>query len=130
MMTQKAEVTCKKCGHEFEAEVIDHVDLSEDKHLIRSIRSGTANRVKCPRCGVEMDLDRSIVINFEPQNRIVLFDKGAESGDFRESLKSSYNNIIEYNEILSEVGKEVDFRIISNLGELRQLLEAYLDLFG
>ncbi|MBD3158110.1 MAG: hypothetical protein GF309_04915 [Candidatus Lokiarchaeota archaeon] len=129
-MTQKAEIECNKCGHEFEAEVIDHVDLSEDKNLIRSIRSGEANHVTCPRCGAEMDLDRSIVINFEPQNRIVVFDKNAGQPDSRAALMASYNNVIEYNETLGEVGKEVDFRIVSDLDELRKLLNAYLELFG
>ncbi|MBS3795304.1 MAG: hypothetical protein KGY80_10425 [Candidatus Thorarchaeota archaeon] len=129
-MTQKAEIVCNKCGHEFEAQVIDHVDLSEDKNLISSIRNGEANHVTCPRCGAEMDLDRSIVINFEPQNRIVVFDKNARQTDSRAALMASYNNVIEYNETLSEVGKEVDFRIVSNLGELRKLLDAYLELFG
>lgn len=129
-MTQKADIECRKCGHEFEADVIDHVDLSEDKNLIDAIRNGTANRVACPRCGAQMALDRSIVINFEPQNRIVVFDKSSRKGESRKALMSSYNNVIDYNETLSEVGKEVDFRIVSDLGELRKLLDAYLELFG
>ena len=75
--TSTAEVQCEKCKRVYEATVVDHIDLSMDQDLIKALRTGKANRVQCPKCKKVMYLDRSIVINFEPDDRIVFYDPNA-----------------------------------------------------
>ncbi|MHA2150486.1 MAG: CpXC domain-containing protein [Candidatus Thorarchaeota archaeon] len=121
-----AEVKCSKCKNVYEADVIDHIDLSEDRHLISPLKSGKANRVQCPKCKKVMYMDRGIVINFEPENVIVLYDKKARTKDAKESFLEDYHNVISFNEILSEVGAETEFMIISKLDKLKTMLDDYL----
>jgi hypothetical protein len=109
----------------YESDVIDHIDLSEDRDLIKPLKSGKANRVQCPKCKKVMYLDRSIVINFEPDNRIVLYDKKARSKAAKEALLEDYRSVIAFNEILSEVGEETEFEIITKLDKLKALLNEY-----
>ena len=119
------EVECEKCGHRFEATVIDHVDLAEDRDLLKKVKSGKVNRVQCPKCKKVMFLQRSIVINFEPENLIVLYDPAATDSQRREELERDYKTVVTYNEVLEEIGEEIDFRIISDLSELKKIVTAY-----
>ena len=73
--TSIAEVKCEKCKTVYEAEVIDHIDLSEDREIVKALRTGKANRVQCSKCKKVMYLDRSIVINFDPESHIVVYDQ-------------------------------------------------------
>lgn len=120
------EVKCEKCKTIYEAEVIDHIDLSEDRDIIRVLKTGKANRVQCSKCKKVMYLNRSIVVNFDPESRIVLFDPKARTKAQKEELTQDYRNVIMYNEILQEVGEETEFTVLSNLGKFKDLLEAYM----
>lgn len=71
-------------------------------------------------------MDRSIVINFEPENVIVLFDKKARTKTAKESILEDYRSVISFNEILSEIGEETDFTIITKLDKLKTMLDDYL----
>jgi hypothetical protein len=110
----------------YEAEVIDHVSLEEDRDLIKSLKSGKANRVQCPKCKKVMYLDRSIVINFEPENHIVVFDKKARSKAAKDELIESFKDVISFNETLSEIGEETEFSVITKQDKLKALLVEYL----
>ncbi|TET08760.1 MAG: hypothetical protein E3J86_10030 [Candidatus Thorarchaeota archaeon] len=124
--TSVVEVKCSKCKNAYEADVIDHIDLSEDRDLIKPLKSGKANRVQCPKCKKVMYLDRSIVLNFEPENVIVVFDKKARTTAAKESLMEDYRNVVSFNEILSEVAEETEFTIITKLDKLKVMLDDYL----
>ena len=123
--TSNTEVKCVKCKNLYDAEVIDHVTLDEDRELIKSLRTGKANRVQCPKCKKVMYLDRSIVINFEPENRIVVFDPTARSKAEKDQLVTEFKNVISFNETLSEIGEETEFSVVSKLDELKGLLNEY-----
>ncbi|MBD3406827.1 MAG: hypothetical protein GF411_11990 [Candidatus Lokiarchaeota archaeon] len=127
--TSTTEVTCVKCKRVYETEVIDHIDLSEDRELIRKIKSGKANRVQCPKCKKVMYLDRSFVINFEPQNLIVLFDPHLKNKADIDNIMRSYESIISFNEIFVEVGAETEFKVISDLKKLKSLITNYAKLY-
>jgi hypothetical protein len=123
--TSIAEVKCEKCKTVYEAEVVDHVDLSEDREIVKALRIGKANRVQCSKCKKVMYLPRSIVINFDPESRIVLYDPKARTKAQKEELRQEYNNVIAFNEILQEIGEETEFDVISNLSKLKGLLDEY-----
>ena len=106
--------------------MIDHIDLSEDRELIKSLKAGRIGRVQCFKCKKVMYLDRSIVVNFEPENRIVVFDKKARTKAAKEDLMEDYRSVISFNEILSEIGEETEFSIITQLDKLKILLDNYL----
>ncbi len=124
--TSITEVKCEKCKTVYEAEVIDHVDLSEDREIIKVLKTGKANRVQCSKCKKVMYLNRSIVVNFDPESRIVLFDPKARTKAQKEELMLDYRNVITYNEILQEVGEETEFTVLSNLTKFKALLDAYM----
>lgn len=127
--TSEIDVKCVKCKREYQAQVIDHVDLSEDRDIIKGLRSGKANRVQCPKCKKVQYLQRSIVINFEPQSLIVVFDPTAKSQTARDSLLREYQSIISFNETLTEIGEETEFKVISDLKTLKPLLSEYTELY-
>ena len=120
-----AEVKCEKCKTVYEAEVVDHVDLSEDRDIVKALKTGKANRVQCAKCKKVMYLKRSIVINFDPESLIVLYDPKARTKAQKEELMQDYHNVITFNEILQEVGEETEFTVISNLSALKKLLDEY-----
>lgn len=124
--TSITEVKCEKCKTVYEAEVIDHIDLSEDREIIKVLKTGKANRVQCPKCKKVMYLNRSIVVNFDPESRIVLFDPKARTKAQKEELMHDYHSVITFNEILQEVGEETEFTVLSNLGKFKDLLDAYM----
>jgi len=121
-----AEVKCTKCKKVYETDVVDHIDLSEDRDLIKALKVGKANRVQCPKCKKVMYLKRSIVVNFEPENRIVVFDPDARTKAAKEDLMQDYQAVISFNETLSEIAEETEFLIISKLDKLKIMLDAYL----
>ncbi len=121
-----AEVKCSKCKKVYEADVLDHIDLSEDRDLIKSLKTGKANRVQCPKCKKVMYLKRSIVLNFEPENRIVVFDPSARTKVAKESFMQNFQTVISFNETLSEIGEETEFLVVSKLDQLKALLNDYL----
>jgi hypothetical protein len=121
-----AEIKCVKCKKVYESNVIDHIDLSQDRELVKNLKSGKANRVQCPKCKKVQYLDRSIVINFEPENLIVVFDPAAKKKTVREEHERDYKSVIAFNEILEEVGEETDFKIISKLDQLKTLVTDYI----
>lgn len=121
-----AEIKCVKCKKVYECNVIDHIDLSQDRELAKNLKSGKANRVQCPKCKKVQYLDRSIVINFEPENLIVVFDPAAKKKTVREEHERDYKSVIAFNEILEEVGEETDFKIISKLDQLKTLVTDYM----
>jgi hypothetical protein len=73
-----------------------------------------------------MYLDRSIVVNFEPENVIVVFDKNARTKVAKESLMEDYRRVVSFNEILSEVAEETEFSIVTTLDKLKIMLDDYL----
>ena len=123
--TSIAEVKCEKCKAVYEAEVVDHVDLSEDREIVKALKTGKANRVQCSKCKKVMYLTRSIVINFDPESRIVLYDPKARTNAQKEQLTQDYHNVITFNEILQEVGEETEFLVLSDLKKLKSLLDEY-----
>jgi len=127
--TKTIEVTCEKCGKLYEAEAIDHIDLHDDRSLIRNLKSGKANRVQCPKCKKVMYLKRSIVINFEPESKIVVFDASAKSKAAKEELEKTFASVVAFNEILEETGNETEFIVLHDLAKLKRLLEQYLKVY-
>ena len=123
--TSIAEVKCEKCKIVYEAEVVDHIDLSEDRQIVNALKTGKANRVQCTKCKKVMYLKRSIVINFDPESRIVLYDPKARTKAQKEELMQDYHNVITFNEILQEVGEETEFMVLSDLKKLKELLDVY-----
>ena len=121
-----AEVKCSKCKKVYEADVVDHIDLSEDRDLIKALKAGKANRVQCPKCKKVMFLKRSVVVNFEPENRIVVFDPKARTKAAKEDFMQDFQTVISFNETLSEIGEETEFLVISKLDKLKTMLDAYL----
>ncbi|MHA2003476.1 MAG: CpXC domain-containing protein [Candidatus Thorarchaeota archaeon] len=121
-----AEIKCVKCKKVYESDVIDHIDLSKDRDLVKHLKSGKANRVQCPKCKKVQYLDRSIVINFEPENLIVVFDLAAKKKAVREEHERDYQTVIAFNEILEEVGDETEFKVISKLDQLKTLVTDYM----
>ena len=73
-----------------------------------------------------MYLKRSIVVNFEPENKIVVFDPLARTKAAKESLIQDYRSIISFNEILSEIGEDTEFLVISKLDILKSMLKEYI----
>ena len=128
--TKTIEVTCEKCGKLYEAEAIDHIDLHDDRGLIRNLKSGKANRVQCPKCKKVMYLNRSIVINFDPESKIVVFDASAKSKAAKDEMRKTFENIIAINETLAETGNETEFLVLHDLTKLKRLLEQYLKVYG
>lgn len=128
--TKTIEVTCEKCGKLYEAEAIDHIDLHDDRGLIRNLKSGKANRVQCPKCKKVMYLNRSIVINFDPESKIVVFDASAKSKAAKDEMQKTFENIIAINETLEETGNETEFLVLHDLTKLKRLLEQYLKVYG
>lgn len=124
------EVRCVKCKHVYEAEVIDHIDLSEDRDLLKNLRSGKANRVQCPKCRKVEYLNRSIVINFEPENLIVMYDPAARKKDVRENHKREYEGVISFNETLEEIGSETEFKIVTKVEKLKDMISGYVKVHG
>ena len=123
-------MACEKCKKMFETDVIDHIDLSEDAELIKSLKTGKVNRVQCPKCKKVMYLDRSVVVNFEPQDLIVIFDPTAKTKSAKEILKQQYDSVISYNDIFTELGEGVEFQVINKLDELKKLLADHVKQFG
>jgi phage FluMu protein Com len=121
-----AEIKCVKCKKVYEYNVIDHIDLSQDRDLVKKLKAGKANRVQCPKCKKVQYLDRSIVINFEPENLIVVYDPAAKKKVVREEHERDYQTVIEFNEILEEVGEETEFKVISKIDKLKQLVVEYM----
>ncbi|MFX1481865.1 MAG: CpXC domain-containing protein [Promethearchaeota archaeon] len=125
-----AEVKCSKCKKVYETDVIDHIDLSEDRDLIKSLRTGKANRVQCPKCKKVMYLDRSIVVNFEPENKIVVYDTKAKTKEAKESLMENFRSVISFNEVLSELAEETEFTVVTKLDQLKSMLDEYLKVYS
>jgi hypothetical protein len=123
--TSITEVKCEKCKTVYEAEVIDHIDLSEDRDIFKSLKSGKANRVQCAKCKKVMYLNRSIVVNFDPESKIILFDPNARTKKQKEVLMHDYQSVISFNEILQEVGEETEFLVLSNLSKFKKHVEEY-----
>lgn len=128
--TKTIEVTCEKCGKLYEAEAIDHIDLHDDRGLIRNLKSGKANRVQCPKCKKVMYLNRSIVINFDPESKIVVFDASAKSKAAKDEMQKTFESVIAVNETLEETGNETEFLVLHDLTKLKRLLEQYLKVYG
>ena len=97
--------------------------------MIKALKAGKANRVQCPKCKKVMYLKRSIVVNFEPENRIIVFDPSARTKAAKESLIQDYRSVISFNETLSELGEEMEFKVISKLDKLKSMLNEYLKLY-
>ncbi len=127
--TSTTEIVCVKCKKTYEADTIEHIDLSEDRNLIKNLKVGKANRVQCPKCKKVMYLDKSIVINFEPQSLIVVYDPHAKSSAEKEELKREYDNIIAFNEILTELAEETEFKVVSDLKDLKKLVDEYASVY-
>jgi hypothetical protein len=124
--TALTEIQCDKCHKVFETEVIEHIDLAEDGSLATQVKSGKLNRTVCPQCKKVTYIDRALVLNFEPENLIVLFDSSAKTPQAKESLRKEYETLIHYNEIFEEVGKDTEFRVVSELSELKKLIDDYV----
>ncbi|TFG09757.1 hypothetical protein EU538_04125 [Candidatus Thorarchaeota archaeon] len=128
--TSTVEVKCVKCGRIYETEAIDHIDLSQDRDLYRRIQRGKINRAQCPKCRKVMYLDRSVVINFEPLDLIVVYDQTAKSASARKEIEHQFRNVTSFNEVLEEIGNEVEFEVISDLKKLKKLMKDYTKTYG
>ncbi len=128
--TSTVEVKCVKCGHVYETEVIDHIDLSQDRDLYRKIQRGKINRAQCPKCRKVMYMDRSVVINFEPLDLIVVYDPNAKTAAAKKEIEGQFRNVTSFNEVLEEVGQDVEFEVISDLKSLKKLMKEYLKTYG
>ncbi|RDE16841.1 MAG: hypothetical protein C4K47_00860 [Candidatus Thorarchaeota archaeon] len=124
--TTLIEIKCEKCQKIFEAVIIEHIDLAEDGKMAPQVKSGKLNRAVCPQCKKVTYVDRALVVNFEPESLIVLFDPSATTAQAKETLRKEYDTLIHYNEIFEEVGKETEFRVVSELNELRKLIDNYI----
>lgn len=124
--TALTEIKCDKCARVFEAEVIEHIDLAEDGKLATQVKSGKLNRAVCPQCKKVTYRERALVVNFEPESLIVLYDASAKTAQAKEALRKEYDALIHYNEIFEELGKETEFRVISDLNELNKLIDEYV----
>ena len=124
--TSLTEVKCSKCKNVYESDVVDHIDLSEDRDMIKALKTGKANRTQCPKCKKVMYLTRSIVVNFEPENRIVVFDPSARTKVAKDEFMEDYHSVTSYNETLSEVGEETEFIVINKLDKLKAMLDEYV----
>ena len=124
--TSLTEVKCSKCKNVYESDVVDHIDLSEDRDMIKALKFGKANRTQCPKCKKVMYLSRSIVVNFEPENIIVVYDPSARTKVAKEEFVEDYRSVTSYNETLSEIGEETEFIVISKLDKLKAMLDDYL----
>ncbi len=124
--TSLAEIKCTKCKNVYEANVVDHIDLSEDRDMIKALKAGKANRVQCPKCKKVMFLSRSVVVNFEPENKIVVYDPSARTKAAKENLIQDFHSVISFNETLSEIGEDTEFLVISKLDPLKSMLDEYL----
>lgn len=120
------EVKCEKCKNVYEAQVIEHIDLSEDRKIVNALKTGKANRVQCSKCKKVMYLKRSIVVNFDPESLIILYDPKARTKSQKEPLLQKYHDLVSFNEILEEVGEETEFKILSDLSKLKVLLDTYM----
>ncbi len=125
-----SDVKCVKCKNVYEADVIDHIDLSEDRDLWRNLKAGKANRVQCPKCRKVQYLNRSLVINFEPENLIVVFDPAARKKVVRENHMKDYESVVGFNETLEEVGTETEFKIVTKKEQLKKLVADYVKAHG
>jgi NAD-dependent SIR2 family protein deacetylase len=123
--TSTAEIKCAKCKTVYEAQVIDHIDLSEDREIVKALKTGKANRVQCSKCKKVMYLDRSIVINFDPESLIVVYAPKARTQAQKDVLIQEFHNVVTFNEILQEVGEETEFTVLSDLEKLKELLDVY-----
>jgi len=72
-----------------------------------------------------MYLKRSVVVNFDPESIIVLYDPNARTKEQKDALIQEYQNVISFNEITREVGEETEFMVLSELSKLKDLLEEY-----
>jgi len=72
-----------------------------------------------------MYLERSMVVNFDPESLIVLYDPKARTEAQKEAHRQEYHNVITFNEILQEVGEETEFTVLSDLSKLKELLDEY-----
>jgi hypothetical protein len=124
--TTVIEIKCDKCQKIYEAEIIEHIDLAEDGKLATQVKSGKLNRAVCPQCRKVTYIDRALVVNFEPESLIVLYDASAKTPQAKETLRKEYETLIHYNEIFEEVGKETDYQVISDLSELKKLIDDYV----
>ncbi|MFX0107685.1 MAG: CpXC domain-containing protein [Candidatus Hodarchaeota archaeon] len=124
--TSTTVITCIKCKNVYEAEVVDHIDLSEDHELAKSLKTGRANRVQCPKCRKVEYLDRSIVVNFEPENLIVMYDPAARKKAVREGYMKDYTAVVSFNEALQETAEETEFKIVTKADALKKLVTKYL----
>ncbi len=127
--TSVTEIKCVKCKTVYETETIEHVDLSEDRDLIRNLKVGKANRAQCPKCKKVMYLDRSIVINFEPQSMIVVYDPKAKSKAKKDELRKEFEDVVAFNETLTELAEETDFQVVSDLSALKKLIDEYSKMY-
>ncbi|OLS31666.1 MAG: hypothetical protein ThorAB25_01260 [Candidatus Thorarchaeota archaeon AB_25] len=76
-----------------------------------------------------MYLNRSIVVNFEPENRIVVFDPAARTKAAKEDFIQDFHSVISFNETLSEIGEETEFLVISKIDKLKTMLDDYLKAY-
>jgi len=120
------EVRCVKCKNVYETEVIDHIDLSVDRDLLKNLRAGKANRVQCPKCRKVEYLNRSVVINFEPENLIVMYDPAASRKAVRENHMREYESVVGFNETLEEVGSETEFKVVTKIEQLKDMISGYV----
>ncbi|MCK5302974.1 MAG: hypothetical protein KAJ96_07530, partial [Candidatus Thorarchaeota archaeon] len=72
----------------------------------------------------------SIVINFDPESKIVVFDASAKSKAAKDEMRKTFENIIAINETLEETGNETEFLVLHDLTKLKRLLEQYLKVYG
>jgi hypothetical protein len=123
--TSLIEVKCVKCNTVYESQVIDHLDMSTDFELAKSFKTGRITRAQCPKCKKVMYLERSIVINFEPESLIVFFDPAATSKEAQAEIQRNYDSVARFNETLEETVAETEFKVITDLDQLRALIDDY-----
>ncbi|MEM2141863.1 MAG: CpXC domain-containing protein [Candidatus Thorarchaeota archaeon] len=128
--TSTITVKCERCQHEYEVQVVDHIDVGSDTESVKLLKANRLSQVQCPKCKKVMQMDTSVVLNFEPENLIVLYDPQLKSEEDRAEIRRIYDSVVRFNEILEETAHEIDFRIVTSMDELTTLLDDYAQKHG
>ncbi|NWF96574.1 MAG: hypothetical protein HXY34_10585 [Candidatus Thorarchaeota archaeon] len=128
--TSTVEVKCEKCSHVYESTVIDHISLAEDPDLAKSLRTGKINRVQCPKCKKVSYIERTVVVNFEPQSIIVVYAPTATTPEAVSEIQSDYDSVTSFNETLQEIRAETEFKVVTDAEKLKELIDEHLKTYG
>jgi hypothetical protein len=88
-------VTCR-CGHTFETQVYEYVNVVRDPHLRYAVLAGLLNVVTCPACGKRAQARRPFIYS-DPPNQLLVYvhprDNAPEQA--RELIEASVQSVYE-----------------------------------